>query len=407
MTEFKRVEITSAAKTEIGFDYQFYYFIYLMLDLRHGEKIGIEVKDDIHIDCADGTTTLIQTKHTLQTSKIGETINLTERDKDLWKTISNWVKLIQEQVDPIDFISKTKFQLISNKSIAENPLIIKINNLREKDCKVADFKTYLKVLSENTTDDTISKYIKDFRNLKGNELVKFAEKLDFRLSQDDLINKIKERLLENIHIPERVNDVYTNLHTELRDSNYLTIKSNGKMEISFEDFNNRFRQCFKIALSNKLPIRSFDFTIPNNPEKQHFIRQLIDIGDISEKDKEDIIAFTTQMFQLYNNLKSWEESGDLLPSERKLFNRETQLLWKNSFRNKFRIIKSKIESGLSSVEIDKEIKIQAVDLLDEMRKQILKIDDNMLTIELSNGQFYYLTENKEIGWHYDWENRKL
>jgi len=67
MNESNRHEITSAAKTEIGFDYQFYYYFYLILDLRHGEKIGIEVKDDIHIDCADGDSILIQVKHTLQT----------------------------------------------------------------------------------------------------------------------------------------------------------------------------------------------------------------------------------------------------------------------------------------------------------------------------------------------------
>ena len=112
MDELNRQNDTSAAKTEIGFDYQFYYFFYLILDLRHGEKIGIEVKDDIHVDCADGSTVLIQTKHTLQTLKSGEPANLTERDKDLWKTLSNWGKIIMEQENPIDFIYRTTFQTL-------------------------------------------------------------------------------------------------------------------------------------------------------------------------------------------------------------------------------------------------------------------------------------------------------
>jgi len=78
-------KITSASDTSIGFDYQFYYYLYLILDLRHGDKIGIELKDDIHIEKSDNTLILIQTKHTIQTNSGGNTINLTERDNDLWK----------------------------------------------------------------------------------------------------------------------------------------------------------------------------------------------------------------------------------------------------------------------------------------------------------------------------------
>lgn len=405
MTEIKRQEITSAAKTEIGFEYQFYYFFYLILDLRHGEKIGIEVKDDIHIDCANGKTILIQAKHTLQTLKSGDSINLTERDKDLWKTLSNWVKIIVELDDPLNFIKKTKFQLVSNKGISDNPFIIKINSLREKELNVSDFKKYLKELHDDTDDVTICEFINTLQSLKASILYPFIEKLDFRLSQDNLIAKIKERLLEKIHIAERVDDVYKNLNSELRDQNYLAVKAGEKTEISFEEFNRRFRQCFKIALSTKLPIRDFTFSIPDRPEKQLFIRHLLDIKDISKDSKEEMIEFTTQMLQLYNNLKAWEDNGDLLPSDRKKFNKETLLIWKNSFRKQYRSITEKINSGVTIESIDDEIKYQALEFLDEMRRQILNIDETTLSMELSNGQFYLLTEEKYIGWHIDWENR--
>ncbi len=109
-----RFDITSASDTSIGFDYQFYYFMYLVLGLRHNEKIGIEIKDDIHVELQDGNLILIQTKHTIQSKKNNTTINLTERDKDLWKTISNWVKIINESSDSKNFVRKTKFQLVTN-----------------------------------------------------------------------------------------------------------------------------------------------------------------------------------------------------------------------------------------------------------------------------------------------------
>ena len=40
----------TAGDKVVAFDYQFYYFMCLALDLRHGDKVGFEVKDDVHID---------------------------------------------------------------------------------------------------------------------------------------------------------------------------------------------------------------------------------------------------------------------------------------------------------------------------------------------------------------------
>lgn len=400
-----RQNITSADDKSIGFDYQFYYFFYALLDLRHGEKVGIEVKDDVHIDLANGTTILIQAKHTLQQTKDGNSINLTERDKDLWKTLSNWTKLILEQDTPEDFLKSTKFQLITNKGMSKNPFLQQVEKHRESEIKSKDFKDYLKKLATNTKDADIIQHINDFSGLNVPLLKEFLKQLDFNLNQDNLIEKIKIRLIEKFIPKERVEDVYKSLHSELRDNNYLTIKKGDKVEITFEDFIRKFKNCFKIGISTKLPIREFNLTIPDNPERQKFIKQLIDIKDIDVNEKELVVEYTTQMLQLYNNLKSWEENGDLLPTERKNFNKETILIWKNSFRAKYRKIKQLLSEGAEIHSMETEIKDIAVIVLDEMRKQILSIDETVLTTELSNGQFYLLTEEKILGWHYDWKNR--
>ena len=60
------LEKHTAGGQSLGFDYQFLYFVYLLLDLKQGEKIGYEVRDDIHIEKADGTIVLMQAKHTVQ-----------------------------------------------------------------------------------------------------------------------------------------------------------------------------------------------------------------------------------------------------------------------------------------------------------------------------------------------------
>lgn len=396
---------TSAADTSIGFEYQFYYFFYLLLDLRHGEEIGIEVKDDVHVELATGKQILIQTKHTLQKNASGNSINLTERDGDLWKTIANWSKVINEQIDFKKFIDDTEFQLATNKQSIKNPFILQLLKLQNGDIKVRELKDYLKILSSTTKDSDIKGYIDVFRNLTSDKLNAFANHITFELNHDDLIQRIKQRLLEKIHIPQRVDDVYRALHSELRDTNYLNVKKGTKNVISFEAFNKKFGKCFKVAISTKLPLRDLPYILPDQPEQQLFIKQLIDIGDIALSDKEEIIAYTTQMLQLLNNLKDWEENGDFLSSDREKFNNATSFIHKSSFKSTYRKIKAKLEQGLSSSDIDDEIKESALSLLDDMRKQILQFDETLLTLELSHGHFYLLTEEKAIGWHLDWEKR--
>lgn len=398
-----RFDITSASDTSIGFDYQFYYFMYLILDLRHNEKIGIEIKDDIHIELQDNKLILIQTKHTIRTKKDLSSINLTERDKDLWKTLSNWVKIINENTDQIKFVRNTKFQLISNKSIYKNLFIIEIQKLSNSDINVEEFKEYLKKLIDSSEDKVISGYIEVLKSLKNELLLEFVKNIDFKLNEDNIIEKIKERLIEKAIDPKKVDDVFNNLFSELKSKEYLDIKSGKKSILTFENFNLNFRKCFDAGRSYKLLERNFTPSIPSEIENQNFILQLIDIGDIRSSEKEEMINFTLEMLQLINNIKRWEEDGDIVNYEIENFNKQSIKIWKNSFREKFREIAQKMSDGISVDE--SEIKYKALACLDEMRKEILKIDETFLSIELSNGHFYYLTNNLQIGWHYDWKAR--
>jgi len=396
---------TSAADTSIGFDYQFYYFFLMLLNLKIGEKIGLEVKDDIHIDFTNGKTIYIQTKHSVQTKSDGTVINLTERDKDLWKTVSNWVYVINGQPDKKDFLKRCFFQLVTNKSNSANPVLVKIRSFQDGNITIEEFQVYLDSLIDSTQDSEIKKYIENTRALAKTHLSLFLNAFQFELNEDNLIQKIKDRLLEKIHLEDKVDDVYQSLHSALRDKNYLTVKAGSSIEYSFDDFNRNFKECFRVGLSNKLPIRDIQFHIPDDPSEQLFIKQLIDIGDVDADDRERIVELTTHLLRLFNNLKEWELTDGLLPSAKKGFDRNSISLWTNCFRSVYRDVMQKEKTGIDVATLDIEIKQKALECLDEMRRQSLKIDDTDLDIELSNGHFYLLTEDKAIGWHYAWKKR--
>lgn len=131
MNEKSRVDTTSAEDKSIGFDYQYYFFLNALLNLKTGQVVGLEVLDDVYIELADGTQLLVQLKHTIQTNAAGLPKNLTTMDSDLWKSLSNWSRVV---VDPAEgrgnlpaqlaFIKKTGFVLASNKSEGHTNLLL-------------------------------------------------------------------------------------------------------------------------------------------------------------------------------------------------------------------------------------------------------------------------------------------
>lgn len=175
MSITKTQKDSSASDTSIGFDYQFYHF-FPFIRFKTRRKIGLEVKDDVHVDLANGSLILIQTKHSLQQNTAGKVINLTERDKDLWKTIFNWCKIIEEQSDPIKFIQNTSFQIASNKNGASNPFITELVKIQNGEIKVKDFKDYLKKLADNTSDLEIKSFIERFAIQRSQTLKEFTSK---------------------------------------------------------------------------------------------------------------------------------------------------------------------------------------------------------------------------------------
>jgi NADPH-dependent 7-cyano-7-deazaguanine reductase QueF-like protein len=121
--ERSHTEKTGAGDKSIGFDYQYYYFLHRILNLGVGQSAGLEIKDDVHTELDADFNILYQVKHTVQTDASGVPVALTELDADLWKTLYNWSQVISDKVEgreqvaaQLEFVSKSEFHLVSNKS---------------------------------------------------------------------------------------------------------------------------------------------------------------------------------------------------------------------------------------------------------------------------------------------------
>ena len=186
---------------------------------------------------------------------------------------------------------------------------------------------------------------------------------------------------------------------------YLTIIDRKKFEISCEDFSRRYGNCFDFAYEKTvLPKRELNLIYPKDLKSQTFIKQLVDIGETFESDSDDILRYTTAMLKTFNSLNDWKENGDILSTQIIALDDDAIFIWNRIFKERYRDYKSKIESGEISHD-ETLIKQIAIECISEVRKEKLKLKNDELNEELSNGQFYILSNEPKIGWHIDWEKK--
>jgi hypothetical protein len=385
---------TSAADKSIGFEYQYYYFLYRLLKMCRKESVGLEVHDDVHTDLACNRQILIQLKHTTQKKASGAPKNLTTYDSDIWKSLSNWSKVITDKIagrvtekSHLEFVEKTDFMLLTNKSEA-------------KDCRILDLlddltngRPKLVLLKAGTDDEIKQGYIQNVLNLNDHVLVAFLRNIHLSLEIDDVVGLCRDALIEKQLPEKRIEQIFSDLDSKIRQDNFIAIRNGEKIVISFEEFNRRYRRFFDIARSADLIIERYHDPLPATLESQTFIRQLLDIGDIQNDNLNDMAEFTSYMLMVKKNLLNWEIKGELTVSEVEKFHDDAKLRWKNKFRATYRNPGNTDQNSL------------ALDVLDEMRKEKLCMDTQEMGTQFSNGNYYLLSDIPEIGWHKKWEEK--
>ncbi len=406
MSETQHADKTSAEDKSIGFDYQYYYFLSELLNLKKGQVLGLEVMDDVHSELNDNTKILVQLKHTIQTKADGSPKNLTTMDGDFWKSLSNWCKVITDEhagrkeiAEQKAFVNQTTFLLASNKSDNENNMVLAGVRRYQKDAS-----TYSSLIEEieglkkkseksKTKEPKIVSYIKEVLNLSEDISKSFFQKLEFDLGCDDLIAKCKTSIAEHFIASDRVDEVFNSLDSQLRSDNFDLVKNKQKICISFEDFQKKYQIHFDRARNKLLKIHQFN-VLPDNINDQTFLRQLIDIGDVQANDIEEISRLSYHHLLATNNIERWIHEGDITSLDVDSLEEDATTHWRNLFRKAFR--NEVPESAINA---------SAQKIVDALRMEKLSIAAQELGFSFSNGEFYSLCEQLKIGWRKDWETK--
>lgn len=399
-TKRLRYDLTAADTKIIGTDYQFFYFINELLKLKKGQSLGYEVKDDVHIDLPCGRTVLIQLKHTTQKQANNQPINLTKLDKDLLHTLNNWISVVRDEQDDRgtkskqkEFINKTSFILATNKMIDNNVFINKMVKATDSKKKLDDFITYLHDLLKECEGVKTIEYLNNMLKMDKGLFRLFISNISIQVQADAIIEDIKQSIVDKYIRYEKTNDVFSDIFYELKVYFFDKVNQGEKCIITYDEWLPKGIAIFEKYQTTNLPIRTFNKALPKNLSDQPFIKELISIGDISENEIEQMAEYTEFLLRVDMNLKEWYDNGEITLSQKELFHEQAITYWKNIHRKCHR--RTNFNNDFD----------HALDCLDEVRSKEVNFEKTKLDIQLSNGEFYYLSNNHRVGWVKNWEGQ--
>ena len=392
---------TNAADKSIGFDYQYYYFLLKVLNLKFGQSVGFEVKDDVHTELDQNRNIFYQLKHTTQVAADGQPVALTKLDKDMWKTFYNWAMVItdkaagREQVQKqLEFTRQSEFHLVANKKHSNSNTIFEaISKLQAHSITANDAKLELEAAEQSTTDESIKDYIKKVLSLEQSVFENFLLSIKFELDVTDIIGLVQEAIQE-FHIEKvKVPDVMAAIDSNLREYVFQQVKIGKAVILSFDDFHTKFRKHFNDARNTKLTIKSFSPSMPDDLFAQVFIKRLMEVKYLNAAEVEVATDLTIQKLQLAMHLDHWDKTGEITSRDISALHNNVRTLWQGKFRADF---------------IDCEAKdIEKIGrgILKEMLGATFPLCDDVLSTQHSNGEVHLLSDIGKIGWHKDWETK--
>lgn len=402
--ERKRTDITSADTKILGFEYQYLFFLLKCLRMTKGGEVGYEILDDVHVIDSLDQIYLFQLKYTTEKNAEDGTGKLTILSLDMWKTLSNWAKMISDKNDGRKYIKQQKefiqnhsFVYVTNR-VTENDFIDHVNDFKKKVIKEEILRQYIERILSQTTNPILINYIKDVLQLKESVLSLYFNKLSFVTTEGTIIDDIKEAIREKMVPDAYIDGILNEILGQLK-VDFFSIASQRKHQvITYSQWRQKYQGIFTKYRNTALPLREFHPQLPQHLNEQHFVKELVEIGAIETNDSSlaEISRWTSEYLEILFYLKDWENSGVITQSNVSRFHQDAIIQWENTHRKVHR----------ATNKTDKESnRVNAVRCFDEVLEKKLTLISTDIGTELSNGEYIFLAEDDEIGWKYEWREK--
>lgn len=396
------------AKGAKGFDYQFLYFINRLLKMADKrDDVSYEKYDDVSMSSEEGLV-YFQLKHTIG-GRNQKTVNLSLRDYDLWKTLAVWIDITnkQDKDKRIDFLESNSFVLVTNKNPVNNPFWMELQKYQKGEMSFDELKKfYTKVYDE--TGESKRKEVNGQKGKTTKGYIKclidfdYADQLLKSMSicfEPDLKKEILESLELNKNIPHKnVEEAYQELLGMIRDKYY----SDQKDSYTREEFSKVFDRICQKYRERKFTFKRNTMTkLPPHLEDQVFIKQLMDVEDISLEDDPLIVEYTMEKFDYINSIRVATKNDDVSEEEVENVRADAVRYWRQKYKHYM---------GRINPDDNDKIIEKASDLLNDIRDKNIYFVEKEIESYFSNGCFYYLSDKDsehepQIGWRPGWEEK--
>jgi len=379
---------------QTGFDYQFYCFIYFLFDSEQQDVVSYETEDDIVIN-RNQEKELIQVKHSVEKDS-----KLTNLDKDLWKTIYNWIEQWKEyeKNNPDSFIKKHRLTLITNKVI-KCEFITKHKDYQNHDFTENDIRDYLTSLNSETED--VQKGIDSLKSLDNADLKLFLLHFTAR-SIPDALGLLFSRLKRIYPTDKKTNKVLNQIIGKLHKDKYNNATKRYKLKYKRYDFEKEYITILQGERPD-LPDFATDFNIspdiPVDYKSMNLFKQLnlINEVDLHDPNDENIPRNYAFYFHYQRNIDKFINNMLIDDTYIKKLEDKAYQDWDRIFQDKKRVI-----LRFKGKEDDKESFI--IDKGSECFSEVMKKHIEPFDYNFSNGCFLKLSneEPPRVGWHNNW-----
>lgn len=371
---------TGAIPSWGGYKAQEYRLVQHLLKAPRNHSIGFEVLDDVHIES--------ESQLVLEQDKVSNTSRnpLANQSTDLWKSLYNWIQLIEQNEVQI---SRTKFLFFTNKKFSGDVF----NALIEASDESSAHKAVLSIFDLiPQPSKAISKYFAAFQNLEEKTRLKFICNITYEYGENIPPIELKEQYLSlNDSIEEHADDIIRNLFGWV--SEVLTIYAAQKRPtvIRAEEFGTRKRVVessydiktgLQYICSRNLADADVIGELSDTPT---YIRQL----HLIDLDDNDIAMAAVNKLEAKDAVIKWTVEGSIEESSYSKYSA--------SLQHKWRAIKLDIFNS-SSYQTDNS-KGQALYGSCISRSFDVKLENREVEPFFSEGTYQVLANNSQIGWH--------
>lgn len=393
-----------------GFTYQFYCFLYQLLTMERGDEVSFEKYDDAALD--DGNLiTLFQTKHTVKVGANRKVVELTDRAEDLWKALDVWRILIEgsEEENRMEeekrkYIDEHEFVFVCNKRIDNNSFVKLCKALKDVGSteKIDELLDAISQKGRSRTGENPSKYrtvqvmIDDLKRFGLKD--EFLKKVSFESkTQEEIKNECIQYITDHVRFSEEdAIEVFDDFFAEAVKDLFDKADSGTPLTYTFQEQKKRFERVFQFHREEAL-----DFHIAMEQYRKEFldlvcIQQLILVHDFAATETGKVAKHASYFYSFKNRYYDLIENSKILDKEDQLFRTEALDFWEDEFR--------KVYEDLDEDASEEAILKKARQLLREVRNYKLTLSKKTLERPISNGAFYYFSDECLIGWHRDWRN---